>query len=231
MKLVSQLFLIVLAGPASAVATEAPAVSGPLYTEAVSEFTTMKTTLYQHKTEVDRAAGSFQYDCVEFVSYALKQAAPQAWTTVVKVTGLRPHRVPSPVTYQKFLAGLADRPQHAWQAVTKVADLRAGDVVSWDHKTTRASGHAVIIAGTPTKSSDGTWVVEVYDATSTPHAQDSRPKDPRAQVFSVTGRPSGLGHGIMAFTADPTTGALTGYRWTPKSAAVPCPIAAGRPEK
>jgi hypothetical protein len=33
----------------------------------------------------------------------------------------------------------------------------------------------------------------------------------------------------MAFTADPATGALTGYRWSPKSKSNSVPIGAGRP--
>jgi hypothetical protein len=101
--------------------------------------------------------------------------------------------------------------------------------VSWDYKTERASGHAVIIASMPSQAKDRSWLVKIYDATSSPHAEDSRPDDARAQIFEVTGRRSGLGHGVMAFSADASTGALTGYRWTPKGKIITCPIAAGRP--
>ena len=52
-------------------AKPAPTV-GPLFHEATNQFATMKTTLYQYRTQVDRDAGSYKYDCVGFVSYALK---------------------------------------------------------------------------------------------------------------------------------------------------------------
>lgn len=225
------LVLIALTPAPAAAAETAPPSGGPLFDEAVKEFKTMKLTLYQHATEVDRAAGSYKYDCVRFLSYALREAAPQAWATVVKTTKIRETQSPTPAMYQKFLLGLAAKPKPFWQAVTNVADLRPGDAVVWEHKTARANGHAVIIAGTPVKLADGSWSVEIYDATSTPHSADSRPDDARAQVFETTGRKSGLGHGTMAFTADPATGALTGYRWTLKEKPIPCPIGAGRPTK
>src|SRR3954447_16294240 len=75
----------------SAVPTAAPeepaATSSPLFQEAITEFRTMTATLYQYQTRVDRAAGSYRYDCVGFVSYALKRATPQAWDSVFKATG------------------------------------------------------------------------------------------------------------------------------------------------
>jgi len=53
---------------------------------------TMRTTFDQHQTRVDREAGSFRYDCVGFVSYVLKQAAPKAWESVFKGTGIEKRR-------------------------------------------------------------------------------------------------------------------------------------------
>lgn len=207
----------------------APAAPGPLFHEAVDEFRSMRSTLYDHKVRVNRGQGTYDYDCVGFVSYALQQAAPRAWASVAKATDLKPHRIPTPAKYQKFLADLAARPQPGWQAVTNVADLRPGDVISWEHKTATASGHAVIVASVPNREPNGSWSLEIYDSTSSPHANDSRPDDRRAQILPSSGKPSGLGHGMMALTADPHSGALIGYRWSPKATAVPCPIAAGRP--
>ncbi len=224
-------FTLIITALATLPLFAAEPTAGPLYHEAVHEFTEMKVTLYQHKTEVDRDAGSYKYDCVRFVSYAMKQAAPEALEAVMRERGIAKGRTPSPPSYQKFFGGLIAKPVKGWAAVPRVADLRAGDVVSWDYKTERASGHAVIIAEAPKQSKDGSWAVKVYDATSTPHAEDSRPDDARAQIFETTGHRSGLGHGVMAFTADPSTGAFTGYRWTPKGKIILCPIAAGRPVK
>ncbi len=206
-----------------------PAVCGPLFHEATNEFRTMTTTLYQHQTRVDRDVRSYRYDCVGFVSYALKQVAPQAWATAAKGTGITKGHIPSPPLYRAFLAGLSEKSQPGWEMVKKVSDLRSGDVVAWEHKTETSSGHAVIIGGTPMPLTNGLWLVEVYDSTSSPHSDDSRSTDLRAQVLASTGRRSGLGHGVMLFVADPASGALTGVRWTRKAKSITVPIAAGRP--
>lgn len=202
---------------------------GPLFREAEREFKSMKSTRYQHKTEVDLAAGSYRYDCVGFVSYALKQATPQARESAFKALEIKPGYIPTPGKYVTFFTSLADKPQVGWQAVAKVSDLRPGDVVAWKRETATSNGHAVVIAGVPVEGPSGTWVVKVYDSTAAPHAEDSRTTDERAEVKTEGGKRSGLGHGIMAFTADPATGALTGYRWSPKAKVETCPIAAGRP--
>lgn len=208
---------------------EPPVPAGPLFHEATNEFGSMVSTLYQHQTRVDRTAGSYRYDCVGFVSYALQRAAPQARASAFRALAIQPGRIPSPPLYRTFLSSLADKPQAGWQAVTRVSELRPGDVVAWEQKTRTASGHAVVIGGVPVAGPGDSWVVEVYDATSSPHAADTRPGDPRAGVLEATGRRSGLGRGVMAFTGDPVTGALTGYRWSPQGAVNPVPIAAGRP--
>jgi len=200
-----------------------------LFHEAANQFKTMTSTLYQHQTRVDRTTGSHRYDCVGFVSYALKQAAPQARESAFKALDIKPGLIPTPAKYVAFFASLAERPQPGWQAVAKASEMRPGDVVAWERITPSSNGHAVVIASVPVAGPEGTWVVEVYDSTASPHGDDSRPKDQRAEVLARNGLRSGLGHGVMAFAADPTTGALTGYRWSPKSKTITVPIAAGRP--
>ena len=103
------------------------------------------------------------------------------------------------------------------------------DVVAWEHKTETALGHAVVIGSVPVQLPDGSWRVGVFDSTSSPHGDDSRPDDPRSQVLTSSGRHSGLGRGMMVFLADPASGALTGLRWSPKAKTITVPIAAGRP--
>ncbi len=203
--------------------------SGRFFEEVVQEFEKMKETRYQHKTEVDRTSGTYRYDCVGFVSYALRQASPKAWASVVTACGIRKGYFPSPPLYQKFFTSLEQHPQPGWRNVAKVADLLPGDIVSWDHKTQNAVGHAVVIAGQPRHEGAGVWIVPVYDATAAPHFEDSRPGDERAQPTEPGGRRSGLGRGTIALIADPVSGALIGHRWTPKSKTVIAPTAAGRP--
>lgn len=210
-------------------AEEPKAACGPLFHEATNEFWAMTATLYQYQTRVNRAEGVFRYDCVGFVSYALKQAAPQAWETVFRETGIAKGHIPSPPRYRAFFASLEEKPLSGWEAVTRAADLRPGDVIAWEHKTEHAVGHAAVVASVPVQGPDGEWSVEVYDSTSSPHSDDSRPGDPRAQATESNGRHSGLGHGVMVLLADPASGALTGLRWSRSAKAVTVPIAAGRP--
>jgi hypothetical protein len=205
-------------------------VEGPLFAEAQRQFAGMTGTAYQHKTEADEKARTYRYDCVGFVAYALKQAAPQARASAFKALEIAPGRIPSPPKYVAFFQSLAKTPQQGWQAVNQVKDLMPGDVVAWEYKTATSSGHAVIIASVPVDLGGGIWSVKVYDSTSSPHGDDSRPQDPRAEVLESSGKRSGLGHGMMAFSADPVTGAITGYRWSPRSKTKITPIAAACPK-
>jgi hypothetical protein len=111
----------------------------------------------------------------------------------------------------------------------KASELRPGDIVAWEHQTATSVGHAVILGGAPMAGPDGSWTVEVYDSTGAPHSEDTRPTDERAQTLAASGKPSGLGHGVMVLIPDPTTGALVGLRWSTKAKAITVPIAAGRP--
>ena len=208
-----------------------PATAGeaPLLRLVAAAFTTMASTRYQHHTDVDVAAGSYRFDCVGLVSWALRQATPLAWQALRQRMALAPGRGASPPTYERFFRSLQQRPAPGWQALPRVEDLRGGDVVSWARRTSHASGHALILAAAPQRLEPGLWQVVVFDATSTPHLQDSRPTDPRAQRFDRTGRPSGLGRGVAALVVDPHSGALLGFRWRPQGPTVLVPIAAARP--
>jgi len=217
-------------GMASLCAEPAAEGDSPVFREAKRQFAEMTQTAYQHKTQVDLKARTYRYDCVGFVAYALKQAAPQARASAFKALEIAPGRIPSPPKYVAFFQSLAQTPQEGWHVVHKAGDLRPGDVVAWEYKTATSSGHAVIIASAPMEQGDGTWLVKVYDSTSSPHGDDSRPLDLRAEVLEATGKRSGLGQGMMAFSADPVTGAITGYRWSPRSKTTITPIAAARPE-
>lgn len=217
--------LLPLAPPARA----NPQGEARLLQRVEAAFATLRSTLYQHHTAVDVPAGSYRFDCVGMVSWALSQATPEAWQSLRQTMGIRPGRIPSPPTLVRFFHGLQRQPQVGWHPRATVAELQAGDVLAWDHRSSHASGHAVILAAAPQPLAEGLWRVEVYDATSTPHQQDSRPGDPRALVFARTGRRSGLGHGVMALQADPASGALVGFRWRPDGPTVLAPIGAGQP--
>ena len=76
----------------------------------------------------------------------------------------------------------------------------------------------MILAATPEPIGPDLWQVRVLDATSTPHQDDFRPEDRRAETFERTGRPSGLGQGVIALLVDPAMaacGASAGGRPVP----------------
>ena len=206
-----------------------PAMPGPVLTLVDGAFQTMRSTHYQHHTEVDTERGIYGFDCVGLVSWALRKSTPQAWTSLVQRMAIAPGRIPSPPTLVRFLQGLHQRPAPGWQAVANVEVLQPGDVISWEHRSSHASGHALILASRPRRDGEGTWLVEVFDSTSTPHADDSRPSDQRALRWERTGRRSGLGHGVMALISAPGEGTLIGFRWRPGGPTVLAPVAAGRP--
>src|SRR5579859_6658529 len=57
--------------------------TAPMLAEAQHELNTMTATRYQHHNVEDAAAGTYFYDCVGFVTYALGQAAPTARSTIM----------------------------------------------------------------------------------------------------------------------------------------------------
>lgn len=90
---------------------EDPRASLPLLALVSGALEAMASTRYQHRTEVDPARGSYRFDCVGLVSWALKQATPQAWASLRETMALSPGRIPSPPTMVRFFAGLARQPQ------------------------------------------------------------------------------------------------------------------------
>jgi hypothetical protein len=119
--------------------------------------------------------------------------------------------------------------------VERVADLAAGDVVAVTYADDLDdSGHVVMIAGAPERTTGGPvsqenaglqqWAVPIVDSTKSPHG--------RADSRAATGQ-QGVGRGHMRFYADPVTGGLAGYAWSLETrstyhAASSQPIAAGR---
>ena len=79
----------------------APSQAQPqgLLGQATHEYATMTATKYQAALRVDLSKGTYFYDCVGFVTYALGQAAPQARTTIMTKFNIAPNRIPSPARY------------------------------------------------------------------------------------------------------------------------------------
>jgi len=208
-----------------------PAGSSPTAQSAFHQYDTMQQTLYQHKRAVDVATGHYFYDCVGFVTWTLDNNAPtaaQAMRTATGVTSMA--RVPAPPRYQSFFADLPAHPANGWQAVTAVADVRAGDVLAWPNEpnNTDENGHAVLAAGVPVKQSDGTWALAVLDSTATPHGPDDTRRSNPDNLPGPNGKPSGLGIGTIGLVVDPN-GAPSGVQWSLGVKTTQVPISIGRP--
>jgi len=206
-------------GDARDTGTRLPA-SSPLLTETLREFTTMTATRYQHHNQESTATGTYFYDCVGFVTYALGRSVPQARTTIMTRFSIRPGYVPSPARYVQFFNELGGH-QSGWTPVHRVADLHPGDVVAWtyDHPT-NSNGHAFVVAAPPRQDKSESWLVSVWDSTATPHGpSDTRRSNPK-NLPGPNGKPSGLGRGTVRLDTN-TDGTLTNVHWSPNRGTVP----------
>lgn len=219
--------LLAVPARASTLRQAAPSAA-PVLAEAQHEFTTMTATRYQHHNVEDAAAGTYFYDCVGFVTYALGQAAPVARATIMTKFSIRPGRVPSPGLYVKLFDQL-DGSQAGWAAVHRVADLLPGDIVSWSYDAAVSSnepghdhaarGHAFVVAAAPQADGASTFLVQVFDSTASPHGpNDSRRTNPK-NLPGPNGKPSGLGTGTVRLDTG-AAGALVNVHWTPTSGTV-----------
>ena len=213
---------------------EDPRASVPLLALVSGAFEAMASTRYQHRTEVDPDRGSYRFDCVGLVSWALKQATPQAWASLRETMALSPGRIPSPPTMVRFFAGLARQPQPgSGRCLAASSSCGAGsfsmtaariDATQQPRQRPCRDPRRHPRADRP-RPVAGTGVrCHLH-----PHEDDSRPLDRRAMTFERTGRPSSLGQGVIALVADPSDGALRGFRWRPTGPSVLAPIGAGRP--
>lgn len=169
------------------------------------DFLKRSTSYYSHTTYMNETTGTRRADCVGFVSYALKRVLPDAFK-LFNSTG------PTPAKYVDYLRS---RPTSAstqtsarWRRITSVRNLKAGDLVGWKNPPgSRASGHVMIVAGTPRagRSSRGEWIVPVIDSTSSPH--NYRAWDSRGTRYT------GVGQGQIGLKID-SSGAPKAYYWT-----------------
>lgn len=215
-------------------APQAPASAGPLLAQGIQTYQTLVQTQYNHRYTINSSTGTYFWDCIGFVNWALQQSTPNAWTafhTAMNVPTKNSGRVG---LWATFLTG---NPGPSWSVVPAVNQLTGGEVmivpgeVVVDGRVIYGSadesggypGHAVIIAGPPLQLSDGSYAVFVYDSTALPgHGKwDSRNFDSRALDEPGTTRASGTGYGTMRLTVS-ATGAPTAVYW---SASTKNPIA------
>jgi hypothetical protein len=154
----------------------------------------LRQTSYQYGGEIDPVNGYYDCDCSQFVNFVLSQVAPDQFAALVAAAG---EPAPRAFEYYDFFAGLPTAPGGSRQQVTVLADVARGDLLAWrlplqpGHDT----GHAVIVADSPTWHDAGYFAVRVYDCACRPHFDDTR-GDGAGQW------PSGVGSGFINFTVD-----------------------------
>lgn len=147
----------------------------PLLKEAERELALMKSSVYQHRTDVDESVGRFNFDCSGLLDYALQKIAPQAYAEVPVSISKRP-------LAQDFYELFSHSPPKSshWVQVSNMSRVRAGDVVVWlraSNSDSHNTGHIMIVRAKPTVSHQSDErLISVIDSTSSPHAQDSRSK-------------------------------------------------------
>ncbi len=206
------------AGPAHARVTQIGAAM--LIGEVQRELAAMRVTHYQHTTKVDAANGTFFYDCSGLLDFAIGRARPADAKTLPTSTKARPLAG----DIEGYLHRGLTHPVQGWQALTRVDELGAGDVIAWqatEDSTTGDTGHVMIVREAPTRNParPGEWLVRVADSTMNPHASDSRHPGT-----------TGLGTGTIGLVVDDRD-APTAFYWQGgiSKHAKPTEIALGRP--
>lgn len=172
--------------------------------EAQREYRSMRSTRYDHRVTVDEASGSFVYDCSGFLGYALQRVDPEAYA-LLPVTSKAKQRPLAQDVYA-FFHGLRGEGQGPWKPVRFARNLKPGDVIAWlrpQESDSHNTGHVLVVRehayANPHRKDE--ILVPIYDATMSPHADDSR----------ATGE-NGLGKGLIGIIVE-GDGRPVAYRW------------------
>lgn len=162
----------------------------------------IRTTRYQHRTEVREARGLYAWDCSGMAEWILDRAAPAAREAV---PGERPV---ARDFFRTIDRAPIERPRRGWQRLARIAEARPGDVFAWLRPPDwprGITGHVGFVVGPPEHVAGlpGGWLLRIADSTSYPHQDDSRSAD----------GPGGFGIGRILFIED-ARGEITAYGWT-----------------
>jgi hypothetical protein len=140
---------------------------------------TLKTTHYQHVTDIDEPAGEYNCDCSGLVSWLLKKELPAHYAAIPFPQKYRhPRAIESCRHFES--APTEAKPGQLWQRIARAADAAPGDVLAW-HKEPLpekgTTGHIVLLDSAPTKIADDIYAVTVIDSTTGAHKDDTRKPD------------------------------------------------------
>jgi len=184
---------------------------------------TMRTSRYQHPTNVRPAKGDYRFDCSGMAGWVLRRSAPGA----LRVLGRPQGRRPLARNYYRHIKRIPlGKSRGPWYRVPDVASARPGDIITWERPPwfpSKSTGHVAFVVSIPTPNQQGVhgYLLRVADASRYRHQADSRSEGE-----------SGFGTGIILLPTD-ENGQAIGYGWagalTPPDWIVPVHVAVGRP--
>jgi hypothetical protein len=173
-----------------------------VFTAVSRAFQTMRRTRYQHHNVENAAAGVYYFDCVGMANYFLRLGAPSALAALRTAEHTRRGYVPSPDHFADYLEALPPNGTTTWRPIAQVTEIAPGDLIVM-RKLERSNGktfvgHAMFAAGAPVVLPDGTFSLDVFDSTGSPHGRDdSRWHDSRT-IPKRADAECGSGFGIGA---------------------------------
>jgi hypothetical protein len=183
-------------------------------------------TFYQHKDDIDPAAGVYKCDCNGFAEFILSRTAPHHLELIPREAD---QKRPRAFEYFGFFASLPPDSANGWKRVDLFKDARRGDIVAWRSPTIEVhqdTGHVVILAETPALDPSGEFfTVRIYDSAAEAHFDDTRNPPSGPSLSGATG----VGSGVINFRVD-AEGRPLAYLFAPPITAQYSyrPIAIGR---
>ncbi|MFE0510403.1 LamG domain-containing protein [Streptomyces sp. NPDC058964] len=163
--------------------------------------------------------------CSSFMTALLKHT--YGWATDDYYLQYFQEKVPEAADYcTAFTKGTAGP---RFQHISKVADLRPGDLIAVDYSGSDPdnTGHIVMVrevkgvfTGNSVVDGETQYAVEIVDCTSDPHGvygKASYAPYPDTRMVDDVGNLQGVGIGHMMFYADNATGKFCRYRWSVNS--------------
>ncbi|MFC0005346.1 LamG domain-containing protein [Micromonospora siamensis] len=178
--------------------------------------------------------------CSSFLTWVLKRSCP--WATDAYFRTWFNDTIPEAADYRQAFADGTGGPH--FRRITRVADLRPGDLIAIDYRGTVSgnTGHIVMVrsvkgtySGGMNFSGETQYAVEIVDCTSDAHgmyAKGNYDLYPDTRVVEDDLRKTnfeGVGIGHMMFYASDATGEFSRYRWSVNSGTTNTHTVADRP--
>lgn len=177
----------------------------------------LRTTRYQHSTQVDEKMGLFAWDCSGMAAWIVGRASPAARAALASDR-------PVARDFYDIIARAGTTPRRrGWQRLGSIDAVRPGDVFAWRRPAgwpPRNTGHVGFVLTRPqaVPAIPGAYALRIADATSLPHQNDTR--------HGANG--GGFGEGTLIVMTE--RGQATAYGWfgTDSRAVVQTAVVFGR---